>query len=31
MNILHTETLYGWGGEQNKVLKEMLFMRGGGA
>lgn len=27
MNILHTETLFGWGGEQNKVLKEMLFMR----
>ncbi len=24
MNILHTETLKGWGGEQNKVLKELI-------
>lgn len=27
MNILHTETLLNWGGEQNKVLNEMLLMR----
>ncbi|QKF60705.1 glycosyltransferase family 4 protein [Campylobacter curvus] len=27
MNILHTETLYNWGGEQNKVMNEMRFMR----
>ncbi|EAU00907.1 MULTISPECIES: glycosyltransferase family 4 protein [Campylobacter] len=27
MNILHTETLYNWGGEQNKVMNEMGFMR----
>jgi hypothetical protein len=24
MNILHTETLKGWGGQQGKVLKELL-------
>ncbi len=27
MNILHTETLFNWGGEQNKVINEMLAMR----
>ena len=27
MNILHTETLYNWGGEQNKVLREMMMER----
>ena len=27
MNILHTETLKSWGGQQNKVLKEMLTAR----
>ncbi|WP_107785334.1 glycosyltransferase family 4 protein [Campylobacter concisus] len=27
MNILHTETLFNWGGEQNKTLNEMRFMR----
>lgn len=27
MNILHTEVLMRWGGEQNKVINEMLFMR----
>lgn len=27
MNILYTETLYNWGGEQNKVLCEMNFLR----
>lgn len=26
MNILHTETLFNWGGEQNKVINEMLAM-----
>lgn len=24
MNILHTETLKGWGGQQNKVIKELV-------
>ena len=24
MNILHTETLKGWGGQQNKVIKELI-------
>ena len=27
MNILHTQTLFNWGGEQNKTLNEMRFMR----
>ncbi|MBT6914429.1 MAG: glycosyltransferase family 4 protein [Candidatus Marinimicrobia bacterium] len=27
MNILHTETLKGWGGQQNKVLKECIALR----
>lgn len=27
MNILHTETLYNWGGQQNKVINEMVFAR----
>ncbi|OSQ24283.1 glycosyl transferase family 1 [Campylobacter concisus] len=27
MNILHTETLFNWGGEQNKTLNEIRFMR----
>ncbi|WP_456470584.1 glycosyltransferase family 4 protein [Caminibacter sp.] len=27
MNILHTETLKGWGGEQNKVINEMVLLR----
>lgn len=27
MKILQTETLFNWGGEQNKVLNEMLLMR----
>ena len=27
MNILHTETLYNWGGQQNKIINEMRFMR----
>lgn len=27
MNILHTETLKGWGGQQNKVLKECVALR----
>lgn len=27
MNILHTETLKGWGGQQNKVLKECTALR----
>ena len=27
MNILHTETLKGWGGQQNKVLKECIAFR----
>ena len=24
LNILHTETLKGWGGQQNKVIKELI-------
>ena len=27
MNILHTETLGGWGGQQNKVIKELAATR----
>ncbi|WP_456449628.1 glycosyltransferase family 4 protein [Hydrogenimonas sp.] len=27
MNILHTETLKGWGGQQNKTLKELVTMK----
>lgn len=27
MNILHTETLKNWGGQQNKVLKEMIAIK----
>jgi glycosyltransferase involved in cell wall biosynthesis len=27
MNIMHTETLAGWGGQQNKVIKEMIAAR----
>ena len=27
MNILHTQTLFNWGGEQNKTLNEIRFMR----
>lgn len=27
MNVLHTETLYNWGGQQNKIINEMIFMR----
>jgi glycosyltransferase involved in cell wall biosynthesis len=27
MNILHTETLKGWGGEQNKVINEMVALK----
>ncbi|QCD53307.1 glycosyltransferase family 4 protein [Campylobacter sp. RM16192] len=27
MNILYTETLYNWGGQQNKVINEMIFAR----
>jgi len=27
MNILHTETLKKWGGQQNKVLNEMIMLR----
>ncbi|MGP1485910.1 MAG: hypothetical protein ACTTJC_07500 [Campylobacter sp.] len=27
MNILHTETLYNWGGEQRKILNEMAVLR----
>ncbi len=27
MNILHTETLGGWGGQQNKVIKELVATR----
>ncbi|WP_172199939.1 glycosyltransferase family 4 protein [Campylobacter sp. RM16188] len=27
MNILHTETLYNWGGQQNKVINEMVLSR----
>jgi hypothetical protein len=27
VNILHTETLKGWGGQQNKVLKECIALR----
>ena len=27
MNILHTETLFNWGGQQNKVVNEMRHMR----
>ena len=27
MNILHTETLFKWGGQQNKIMNEMRHMR----
>ncbi len=27
MNVLHTETLQGWGGQQNKVIKELVATR----
>jgi glycosyltransferase involved in cell wall biosynthesis len=27
MNILHTETLDGWGGQQNKIIKELIATR----
>lgn len=27
MNILHTETLKGWGGQQNKVIKELIHTK----
>ncbi|MGP1506139.1 MAG: glycosyltransferase family 4 protein [Campylobacter sp.] len=27
MNILHTETLYNWGGEQNKIINEMSALK----
>ena len=27
MNILHTETLKGWGGQQNKTLKELVSLK----
>ena len=27
MNILHTETLFNWGGQQNKIMNEMRHMR----
>ncbi|WP_281950397.1 glycosyltransferase family 4 protein [Nitrosophilus kaiyonis] len=27
MNILHTETLKGWGGQQNKTLKELIISK----
>jgi len=27
MNILHTETLGGWGGQQNKIVKELVATR----
>lgn len=27
MNIIHTETLFNWGGQQNKIMNEMRHMR----